>query len=128
MAEARPGCTTPIPESILTPDRASTRIGELESFDGLPTPEKAEPVHDQLTFIRGVEAFPDGVDTCSIEAMRRGTAEMGSVASHRCVIIDELLDSGPLFSRATPTTSNAKRHRREGIENDRHTSGRARPG
>lgn len=97
MTEPRPGYNTPIPESILTPDRVSTRIGELEFFDGLPTPETADLVHDHLTFIRGVEAFLNGVPACSIEAMRRGMEEMGAVASHRCVIMDELLDSDPLF-------------------------------
>ncbi len=97
MTEARPNYNTPIPESILTPDRVPTRIGVLEFADGLPTPETAALVHDHLVFVRGVEAFLNGVPACSIEAMRHGMAEMGAVASHQCVMMDGLLDSGPLF-------------------------------
>ena len=39
--------------------------------------------------------------------MRRGTAEMGSVASHRYVITDELPDSGPLFLTGNADTVHA---------------------
>ena len=97
MTEARPGYNTPIPESIMTPDRVETRLGTLEFFDGLPSPETADKLHDHLAFVRGVEAFLNGVPAASIEAMRAGTVEMGGVTSHHCVLMDELMDSNSLF-------------------------------
>jgi len=97
MTEPRPGYNTPIPQSILTPDRVSTRIGELEFFDGLPTPETAQLVFDHLDFVRGVEAFLSGIPAASMEALRRGLTGIGATASNTCVLFDELMDSDPLF-------------------------------
>jgi len=97
MPEPRAGYNTPIPDSILTPDRVSTRIGELEFFDGLPTAETADRVFDHLDFIRGVEAFLSGVPAASMEAVRIGLTELGATASNVCVLFDELMDSNPLF-------------------------------
>ena len=39
-----PGYNTPIPESIMTPDKVETRIGTLEFFDGVPTKQTAARV------------------------------------------------------------------------------------
>ncbi|HUV19084.1 MAG TPA: DUF1254 domain-containing protein [Ilumatobacteraceae bacterium] len=97
MTSPHPGYNTEIPESITTPDHVDTRIGRLNFFDGLPTEETAAKLHDHLAFIRGVETFLNGVPAASIEAMRRGMADMGATASHQCVIMDQLLDSSPLF-------------------------------
>ena len=97
MTDPRPGYNTPVPDSILTPDSVSTRIGELEFFDGLPTPETAARVFEHLDFIRGVEAFLNGVPAASLEAMRRGMAELGATASNQCVLFEGLMDSNPLF-------------------------------
>jgi hypothetical protein len=94
-----PHATTPgpIPEAITTPDRVDTRLGTLEFFDGLPSPSTAERLHDHLAFIRGVEAFLNGVPAASVEALRRGMVALGAVTSHQCVLFDELMDSTPLF-------------------------------
>jgi len=97
MTSPHPGYNTEIPESITTPDHVDTRIGRLDFFDGLPTEETAARLHDHLAFIRGVEAFLNGVPAASIEAMRRGMVDMGATASHQCVMMDQLLDSNPLF-------------------------------
>jgi hypothetical protein len=93
----RAGYNTPIPESITTPEHVDTRIGAFEFFDGLPTRETADRLYDHLVFLRGVEAFLNGVPAASLEAMRRGMAEMGGVRSHQCVMFDRLLDSSALF-------------------------------
>ena len=44
MAEQKvpKGYNTPIPGSIMTPDKVRTRIGTLEFFDGVPTEKTAE--------------------------------------------------------------------------------------
>jgi hypothetical protein len=97
MTPPRPGYNTPVPESILTPDRVSTRIGELEFFDGLPTADTAQRVFDHLDFVRGVEAFLSGVPAASMEAVRRGLTEIGATTSSTCVIFDRLMDSNSLF-------------------------------
>ncbi len=87
MAEQpRAGYNTPVPESITTPEQVDTRIGAFEFFDGLPTPETADRLHDHLVFIRGVEAFLNGVPAASLEAMRRGMVEMGGATSRQCVM------------------------------------------
>ena len=36
------GYNTPVPSSIMTPDKVETRIGTLEFFDGVPTEKTAE--------------------------------------------------------------------------------------
>jgi hypothetical protein len=54
-AEVPPGYNTPIPDSIMTPDKVDTRVGKLEFFDGVPTEKTAEKVLEHLMFLRGVE-------------------------------------------------------------------------
>ena len=43
---------TPIPPSLITPDRVETSIGTLEFKDGAPSAETAEKVYDTLDFTR----------------------------------------------------------------------------
>ena len=89
--------TRPIPAKIMTPDRVETRIGTLEFADGFPTEATAELLFDHLDFLRGVEAFLNGVPAASLEAMRIGMEEVGVTACHQVGILDHLLDSNPLF-------------------------------
>lgn len=86
-----------IPEKITTPDVVETRIGKLEFFDGLPTPETAARAFDNLDFLRGVEVFLNTIPAASIEAMRTGMVAMGIDASHKVVLMDRLMDSNALF-------------------------------
>jgi hypothetical protein len=95
--KAPPGYNTPIPESITTPDRVQTSIGELRFADGVPTRETADRLFDHLDFMRGVEAFLNCVPAASLEALRRGMADSGVDACHKARITDRLLDSNPLF-------------------------------
>ena len=60
MSEApkpTPNYNTPIPESIMTPDKVETRIGTLEFSDGLPSPETTQLVYDNLDFPRAVQSY-----------------------------------------------------------------------
>ena len=75
--------TTEIPESITTPDEVETRIGTLKFFDGIPTKETADLLYDNLDFIRGVETFLNGMSATSLEALRRGQAELGAKTQTR---------------------------------------------
>jgi hypothetical protein len=92
-----PGYNTPIPESIMTPDKVKTRIGTLRFFDGIPTKETATLVYDNLDFLRGVETFLNGLPATSLEALRLGHAALGAKNSNQAVVFDQLMDSNPLW-------------------------------
>jgi hypothetical protein len=92
-----PNYNTPIPDSITTPDTVETRIGTLEFFDGLPSPETSLKVYNNLDFIRGVETFLNGIPITSLDGLRAGHEGMGVTSSNKMLLADQLLDSTPLF-------------------------------
>ena len=96
------GYNTPIPQSIMTPDTVETRLGNLEYFDGVPTTETAEKVLDNLVFLRGVEAFLNGLPMASTHALIEGFKSIGVTEAHHLIVTDKLMDSKPLF--LTPNT------------------------
>ena len=102
--EPTPGFNTKIPESVMTPDKVKTRIGTLEFFDGIPTKETSALVYDNLDFLRGVEAFLNGIPAASIEGMRLGAVSLGAKNSNQVVYFDKLLDSNPLFLTGNTST------------------------
>ncbi len=89
--------TTPIPESIVTPDTIETRIGQLNFFDGYPDDATAEKVYDHLDFMRGVEAFLNAMPGASTEALRVGMASEGADNNQTVLIFEDLMDSHSLF-------------------------------
>jgi hypothetical protein len=93
--EPTPGFNTKIPESIMTPDTVETRIGTLKFFDGIPTKETSALVYNNLDFLRGVEAFLNGIPAASIEGMRLGAVSLGATNSNQVVYFPELMDSTP---------------------------------
>jgi len=95
--QATPGYNYKIPEKIMTPDTVSTRIGDLEFFDGMPTPDTVQKVYDNLDLIRGTEAFLNGIPATSIEGLRLCMVEIGADTFNKALIFDQLLDSAPLF-------------------------------
>ena len=96
-SQATPGYNNKIPESIMTPNDIETRAGTLKYFDGIPTPETAKALYNHLDYIRGVEAFLNGMPAASLEAIRRSQVVQGSVNSYQVRIFDQLMDSNPLF-------------------------------
>lgn len=92
-----PGYNTPIPEVVMTPDTVETRVGTLMFRDGRPTAETSKLMFDTLDFIRGVEVFLNFIPATSIEGIRRGLLEIGLDESHKVAVLDELMDSNPLF-------------------------------
>jgi hypothetical protein len=96
-APKTPGYNNRIPENIMTPDTVETRIGTLKFFDGFPTKETSQKVYDNLDFIRGVETFLTFVPAASIEGLHRGFIELGVTSSRDLIIMDQLMDSNPLF-------------------------------
>jgi hypothetical protein len=103
-AEVPPGYNTPIPSSIMTPDKVETRVGKLEFFDGVPTEKTAEKVLEHLMFLRGVEVFLNGLPMASAEALRLGFASIGVTEAHHIIVTDKLMDSNPLFLTANTDT------------------------
>jgi hypothetical protein len=102
--EPTPGFNTKIPESIMTPDTVETRIGTLKFFDGIPTKETSALVYDNLDFLRGVEAFLNGIPAASIEGMRLGAVSLGATNSNQVVYFPKLMDSTPLFLTGNTST------------------------
>jgi hypothetical protein len=100
--EVPSGYNTPIPSSIMTPDKVKTRIGTLKYFDGVPTETTAEMVLDNLAYIRGVEAFLNGLPMASTHALIEGFKSIGVTEAHHMIVTDKLMDSNPLF--LTPNT------------------------
>jgi hypothetical protein len=96
--------TTEIPESITTPDRVETRIGTLEFYDGIPTRETSQLVYDYLDFSRAMETFLNGIPAASMEALRRGAAELGQTSSNQVLYFDKLMDSKALFLTGNTST------------------------
>ena len=92
-----PGFNNKIPEAIMTPDKVSTSIGDLNFVDGRPTDETVQKVYDNLDTMRGVNVFLNYVPAGSVEAMRVGMASMGVDASNKVGIVDTLLDSNSIF-------------------------------
>jgi len=94
--------TTDIPESITTPDRVETRLGTLSFFDGFPDDATTQKVYDNLDFMRGVQAFLDGVAGASAEALRTGWGSQGADNNQTVIIMENLMDSKSLY--LTPNT------------------------
>jgi hypothetical protein len=95
--EPTPGYNTKIPESIMTPDKVETKVGNLEFFDGIPTRETAAKLYNNLDYIRGVETFLSGMPAANLEAFRRGQATLGAKDYNQVLIFDQLMDSNSLF-------------------------------
>lgn len=93
--------TTPIPESILTPNQVETSIGTLEFVDGYPSPATVDTLFDFLDLNRGINVFLNCLPTASLVAMREGFKTVG-VTGTTIGIFEDLMDSKSLF--LTPNT------------------------
>jgi len=92
-----PGYNHKIPEHIMTPNTVKTRIGDLKFYDGIPTNETLTKVYDNLDFLRGVEVFLNFIPATSIEGMRLGMKSVGVDEVNEVLVLDDLMDSSPLF-------------------------------
>ena len=92
----KPMMATEIPASITTPDKVETRIGTLEFFDGIPTEKTTDLLYDNLIFMRGVEAFLNGIPGASLLALQQGSHDIGA-ESGDITITEGLMDSHSLF-------------------------------
>jgi hypothetical protein len=103
VAFAEPSYKADVPSSILTPDKVETRLGTLRFTDGAPDAKTAELAYDNLDFMRGVEAFLDGIPAASIYAMCKGLADVG-VDQQTVGIFETLMDARSLYLTPNSTT------------------------
>jgi hypothetical protein len=94
--------TTEVPENVLIPARAETRLGTLEFFDGVPTAESAEKVWNQLDFQRAVECMILTTPAASLSGFRRGIREYGP-DNETAIIWEDRLDSKGLLLTGNTT-------------------------
>ncbi len=104
-AAAEPTYKADVPPSILTPDTVETRLGTLRFTDGAPDAETVKLAYDNLDFMRGVQAFLDGIPAASIYAMCHGLREGAGVDDQTFGIFETLMDARSLFLTAQTTTA-----------------------
>lgn len=86
-----------IPESIKTPAKVYTRIGELNFDDGRPDAKSVKKLYDNLDHYRGVDAFLKFLPMASLEGLRRGNESVGANDYNKVLIMENLLTSKPLY-------------------------------
>jgi hypothetical protein len=91
-------------QSISTPDKVKTSIGELKFFDGAPTDATVEKVYDNLDRMRGVQVFLNTLGGGSMYRLRAGNATVGITKSNQIGIFAKLLDSKPLYLTGNTST------------------------
>ena len=96
--------TTPIPESISTPDKVETSIGTLEFFDGVPTHETVETAYDFLDKAHGMKLFLSTLPSMSVYQLREGQRSAGAENSNQICIFDNLMDSKSLVLTGNTST------------------------
>jgi hypothetical protein len=101
---AEPKYKADVPESILTPDTVETRLGTLRFKDGAPDDATVRTVYDNLDFMRGVQAFLDGIPAASIYAMCNGLLEGAGVDDQTFGIFETLMDARSIFLTPNSTT------------------------
>nr|WP_272211126.1 hypothetical protein [Marinicella sp. W31]MDC2877010.1 hypothetical protein [Marinicella sp. W31] len=84
--------TTEIPESITTPDKVETSIGNLEFFDGVPSEQTVQTLYDNLDSMRGVQTFLAGYPAASAYALYDGPKAIGADRPNKIQIFKEMMD------------------------------------
>jgi len=96
--------TTPIPEGIKTPDVVQTSIGTLHFLDGAPQRETAELLYDNLDRMRGVDIFLKCIPAASVRRLMLGPGSIGVNVSNKVLIMEDLMDSKPLYLTGNTST------------------------
>ena len=90
--------------SISTPERVDSRLGTLESADGVPSRATSELVYDHLDFTHALNVFLNGYAGASTVALRKGLEAAGA-KDNEVLIFLELMDSASLFLTANADTA-----------------------
>jgi hypothetical protein len=71
--------TTPIAPGVATPNTLETSIGTLKLNDGVPLPDTAERVYDNLDRSRALQAYLLGLPIVNQAGMRASLRQFGPV-------------------------------------------------
>jgi hypothetical protein len=103
LTETEPDMTK-IPESLITPDRLDSPIGELNFVDGAPSDETVEKVYEHLDRTHAFNAYMNGYELVSLQAMHKGMLGEGVKDNGGVLIWSGLMDSQSLFLTANADT------------------------
>ncbi|WP_395665480.1 DUF1254 domain-containing protein [Methylocella sp.] len=95
--------TTAIAPGIATPDRVDSSIGTLQLHDGVPAPETADKIYDNLDRSRALQAYLLGLPIVNQIAMRNALRDYGPV-NQTDVIWERLVDSKTVELTANDNT------------------------
>lgn len=104
LAQGQPKFSADIPAWITTPDTVETRLGALRFHQGAPDAATAKRVYDNLDFMRGVQAFMDGIPATSVRAACNGLEKVGVRRNRAIGITEDLMDARSLFLTPNTTT------------------------
>ena len=62
---------------LASPDVVDSPFGQLEFFDGVPTPGTVSTIYDALDLMRGIDVFLNSVPGASVVALRKGFRSVG---------------------------------------------------
>ncbi|MHC4520532.1 MAG: DUF1254 domain-containing protein [Planctomycetota bacterium] len=91
-------------QSISTPDKVRTSIGDLKFFDGVPTDATVQKVYDNLDRMRGVQVFLNTLGGASMYRIRAGHRKVGITKSNQVAIFSQYMDSKSLFLTGNTST------------------------
>lgn len=103
LAGAGLALAQPVPPSITTPDKVTTRIGTLGFRDGMPSRDTATRVYDHIDFTHAYQAFVNTMQGANFEAIRRGFLAAG-VKDNEILVFSRLMDAKSLFLTANADT------------------------
>lgn len=89
-------------EKLSTPGALSTPFGDLEFFDGVPTPDSVAKLYDGMDLLRGIDVFLNTVPGASLVAMRSGLRSVGVDSPDKVGLTAPRANSGSYF--LTPNT------------------------
>ena len=93
-----------IPPGIAIPDEMDTRLGKLTFVDGAPSDETVKKVFDNLDFTNALNAYTNGYQLVSLQAMHKGLLEAGVKDNGGVLLFSGLMDSQSLFLTANADT------------------------
>ena len=95
--------TTTIAPGVAVPDEVESSIGTLKLQDGVPTPETAQAIYDNLDRSRALQAYLLGLPIVNQVAMRDALREFGP-DNQTNVIWESLVDSRTVELTANDNT------------------------
>jgi hypothetical protein len=96
--------TTDIPPGIAMPDEIDTPLGKLTFVDGAPSDDTVQKVFDNLDFTRALDAYLNGYQLVSLQAMYKGLVAAGVEDNGGVLLFSGLMDSQSLFLTANADT------------------------